>query len=305
MMSLEKVLKRERLCKALSGLSPSEFINLVPQFEKSLEEMRMNGYLTDPNRQRKPGGGKKSFVPNADQKLFFILFYFKCYPTFDLAGFFYDRDGGNVWNMYIQLVPILESALGKKMALPARSIGSPEEFFKLFPEAKEVFMDGTERPIQRPKDQKRQKANYSGKKKRHTRKNIVITNRRRRIGVLTETIEGKEHDFSIIKTMRLPDHIPKKVRIRVDTGFQGIQKEFPGHLVSIPTKKPKGKELSNTVKGRNKSKSRIRILVEHAIGGIKRYGIVSQVFRNRTENADDTAMYLSSGLWNYHLAETS
>ena len=304
-MSLEKVLKRDRLCKALTGLSPSEFINLVPTFAKALEETKMNEYLDTLNRKRKPGGGKKSFVPTVETKFFFILFYFKCYPTFDLAGWFYNRDGGNVWNMYSQLVPVLEATLGKKMVLPARSIGSIDEFFAIFPEAKEVFIDGTERPIQRSKDKKRQKANYSGKKKRHTRKNIVITNRKRKIGILTKTTEGKEHDFSIVKNERLPDHIPKKVRIRVDNGFQGIQKEFPGHLVSIPTKKPKGKELSNTVKERNKSKSRVRILVEHAIGGIKRYGIVSNVFRNRTEGSDDTAIYLSSGLWNYHLAETS
>ncbi len=304
MMSLEKVLKRERMCKALTGLSPKEFINLAPTFAKALEEAKMNKYLENPNRQRKPGGGKKSFVPTPEEKLFFILFYFKCYPTFDLAGFFYNRDGGNIWNMYSQLVPILESALGKKMTLPVRSIGSIDEFFAVFPEAKDVFIDGTERPIQRPKDKQRQKANYSGKKKRHTRKNIVVTNRKRKIGVLTKTVEGKEHDFSIVKKERLPDHIPKDVRIQVDNGFQGIQKEFPGHLVSITTKKPKGRELSNTVKEHNKSKSRVRILVEHAIGGIKRYGIVSQVFRNRTKDSDDTAIYLSSGRWNYHLAET-
>jgi hypothetical protein len=199
----------------------------------------------------------------------------------------------------------LESALGRKLALPKRQIKSVEEFFEAFPEAKEVFLDGTERPIQRPKEAKRQTANYSGKKKRHTRKNIILSTRKRRIGYLSPTVEGKEHDFQIVKETRLPDHIPKKVRIRVDSGFQGLLKEFPGHLVSIPRKKPKGRPLCQTFKEQNRRKSRIRILVEHAIGGVKRFNIVSHVFRNKQENVDDRAMLITCGLWNYHLAETS
>ncbi len=119
MMSLEKVLKRERLCKAFTGLSPGEFANLVPMFEKSLEERKQNDYLTNPNRQRKPGGGKKSLIPTADQKLFFILFYFKCYPTFDLLGCFFNQSGRRecLERLYAPLTPVLEPTLGKKMVL--------------------------------------------------------------------------------------------------------------------------------------------------------------------------------------------
>jgi hypothetical protein len=50
------------------------------------------------------------------------------------------------------LLPILEQALGYKQALPARKVRSIEEFLEGFPEVKEVILDGTERPVQRPKD---------------------------------------------------------------------------------------------------------------------------------------------------------
>jgi hypothetical protein len=305
MMSVEKVLRRDRLCRALTGLTPQEFKDLLVVFTAALAQAATEKYLTDPSRSRKPGAGRKSFAATVEEKLFFILLYHKVYPTFDALSFLYNRDRGNVWHAYDHLAPVLESALGKKLALPKRQIRSVKEFFAAFPEAKEVFMDGTERPIQRPKDKARQTANYSGKKKRHTRKNLILSNRKRRIGYLSPTTEGKEHDFQIVKRTRLPEHIPKKVRIRVDSGFQGLLKEFPGHAVSIPRKKPKGRPLCKTFKEQNLLKSRIRILVEHAIGGVKRFGIVAQVFRNKQENVDDRAILITSGLWNYHLDCTS
>jgi hypothetical protein len=40
-----------------------------------------------------------------------------------------------------------------------------EEFLQRFPDVKEVILDGTERPIQRPKNPEKQKEHYSGKKK--------------------------------------------------------------------------------------------------------------------------------------------
>lgn len=304
-MSVENVLKRDRLCRALTGLTPQEFLDLVPVFAAALAQAVMDRYHSDSSRKRKPGAGRKPFVKTVEEKLFFILLYHKVYPTFDTLSFLYGRDRGNVWHAYDYLAPVLESSLGKKLALPARKIKSVEEFFEAFPEAKEVFLDGTERPVQRPQDKVRQKADYSGKKKRHTRKNIILSTRKRRVGYLSPTTEGKEHDFSIVKRLRLPEHIPKKVRIRMDTGFQGFRKEFPDHAISIPAKKPKGRELSRTLKEQNLRKSRIRILVEHAIGGVKRFNIVTQVFRNKQENVDDRAMLITCGLWNYHLDAAS
>lgn len=182
---------------------------------------------------------------------------------------------------------------------------SVKEFFEAFPEAKEIFLDGTERPIQRPKDTARQTANYSGKKKRHTGKNLILSDRKRRVGYVSPTVAGKAHDFGILKDLRLPDHISKDIRYRMDSGFQGFVKAFPGHAVSLPRKKSKGRPLYQTFKEQNRRKSRIRVLVEHAIGGIKRFRSVADVFRNKREGMDDRTIVIGCGLWNYHLAQTS
>lgn len=304
-MSVESVLTHDRLCRAMTGCTPPEFRALVPEFARQLHSRAWDAYQANPHRQRQPGGGRKLFAPTPEEQLFFLLVYFRTYPTFDVLGFLYDRDRSRPCVAVHALTPVLEATLGEKLVLPKRQIRSVKEFFEAFPEAKEVFLDGTERPIQRPKDPARQTAHYSGKKKRHTKKNLILSNRRKRIGYVSPTVEGKAHDFGILKDLRLPDHIPKDVRIRMDSGFQGFARAFPDHRVSLPQKKPKGRPLCRTFKARNHRKSRIRVLVEHAISGVKRFRSVADVFRNKRDGMDDHAIVIACGLWNYHLAHTS
>lgn len=302
MMHIERVLKNPRLMSALTGLTPDEFLALLPTFDHILESRKKGIYYRNPKRQRRPGGGRKGFLKSSMAKLFFILFYYKCYPTYDVASFLWDCNRANAFRRQLCLSKLLQAALKRKLVLPKRQLRSVEEFFQAFPEAKEVFLDGTERPIQRPKDKQRQKANYSGKKKRHTRKNLIMSDRKKRIGFLSKTVEGKQHDFTILKNLAPPEHIPVSVRQRVDLGFKGYQNQYPRHSISIPTRKPRTRELSKSVKEQNARKSGIRVLVEHAIGGVKRLRITTDVFRNRLKDFDDTVMLIASGLWNYHLS---
>lgn len=302
MLKIEKVLKQTRLCLALTGLRPEEFLALLPAFSEALSRRKRRDYDNNADRERKLGGGRKGFLPTAEGKLFFILFYYKCYPTYDVLAFFYDCNRSNAMRRQKYLSPILEATLDKKLALPKRQLKNVEDFLKAFPEAKEVFIDGTERPIQRPKDKEKQKANYSGKKHRHTRKNLIISDRKKRIGLLSKTVEGRQHDFSMLKEHAPPKYIPVNVRQRVDLGFKGYKKQYPDHTVSMPERKPRTRELSQTVKEQNARKSRIRVLVEHAIWGIKRFRITTDVFRNKLKDFDDQAILISSGLWNYHLS---
>lgn len=302
MMHLEKILKNPRMTSALTGLTPEEFTHLLPTFSEVLIKKMRRRHNDNPNKQRAFGGGRKGFLPTAADKFFFILFYYKCYPTYDVASLLFDCNRSCACRRQFYLSDILEATLGKKLVLPARQLKSVEDFFNAFPGAREVFLDGTERPMQRPKDPKQQKANYSGKKKRHTRKNLVITTRGKRIGFLSKTVEGKRHDFTLLKEESPPSRIPRSVQQHLDLGFQGYQKQYPHHRVSMPQRKHRTRDLSPILKERNKKKSAVRVLVEHAIGGIKRLRITTDVFRNKVKDFDDQAMLISCGLWNYHLS---
>lgn len=295
-MNIKRALKNERLCKSLTGMTPNEINSLLPTFEEMLFIKAKSK-----KRVRGVGGGRKGALKSSLHKLFFILFYLKIYPTFDLAGFVFGADRSKAYLWKKNLFPILEKTLGRNLVLPKRKINTAEELFEHFLEVKELFIDGTERKTQRPKKPSKQKKKYSGKKKHHSRKNLIFCNQNKEILYLSPTTDGRKHDYNITKNEEVPRSIPTHIPTYVDTGFQGIKDVVKNpNMIFMPKKKPKGGKLTTDEKETNSIISSIRIKVEHAIGGIKRFNCLASTYRNK-KGQDDKFIYLASGLWNYHL----
>lgn len=284
-----------RTSKSLTGLTPSEFWNLVPLFEANFLEQRINLL---PNRQRKVGGGRKGHLSTSADKLFAALLYLKSYPTFDVLGFMLNMEKTRACRNVHLLLPVLEKTIGRQLVLLKRQIRSVEEFLTFFPEVKDVFIDGTDRRVQRPKNPKKQNKLYSGKRKTTTRKNIVMANEKKEILYLTPTKSGRRHDKRLLDKFGV-GNLPPEVTAWVDTGFQGLQKTH--HNTQIPKKHTKRRPLTYEEKENNHLISSFRVVVEHAICGMKRLKATTDVYRNRKVNFDDTFMLLSAGIWNYHL----
>ena len=93
----------------------------------------------------------------------------------------------------------------------------------------------------------------------------------------------------------------------LDLGYQGIHKAYAAKAVKLPHKKPRKSKanpnpsLSQEQKAENRAISRVRVIVEQAISGLKRLGILVQRFRNHTENFVDEAGIIGAGLWNWKL----
>lgn len=85
-----------------------------------------------------------------------------------------------------------------------------------------------------------------------------------------------------------------------DTGFQGHAPD--GIVVMQPLKKPKGKELTDKQKIKNKGISSIRVRVEHTIGKIKIFRIVKDTIRNWKYGFKDFIMEICCGLHNFKIA---
>jgi hypothetical protein len=177
------------------------------------------------------------------------------------------------------------------MQLPTREAKSIEQVLSKCPEL-EFIIDGTERPIQRPKNKDRQQENYSGKKKRHTRKNNVIRAKpSRKVKGLSPTVEGKRHDKKLADDQKLT--FPPRSKLWQDTGYQGFAP--PGVEIAQPTKKPKGRDLTPEERATNAAISKERIGIEHSISGVKVFRIVHDVFRNLRPGFDDLVM--ENRLW--------
>ena len=63
---------------------------------------------------------------------------------------------------------------------------------------------------------------YSGKKKAHSDKNVLIVQTRtKRVGYLSPTYSGKTHDKKLADAERI--RYPPRSTLRKDTGFQGYE----------------------------------------------------------------------------------
>jgi hypothetical protein len=296
MLNRERILNQDRLLRSMTGLNRKAFNALLPSFSAAYQESLLK---PEKERKRASGGGRKATLRTMAEKQMYILMYCKCYPTFDWLSVLFDFDRSCAHEWVHRLLPILERALGFKQALPERKLRSVEEFLTRFPEVKAVIFDGTERPVQRPKDPEKQKEHYSGKKKRHTRKHITGSTRKKRIILLTKARAGKIHDKRQLDEENLVENIPETVPIEGDLGFQGLQNEFEN--IHLPHKKPRGKELTEAQKQENREFSRQRVKCEHAHAGMKRYNAVTAVYRNRVTDFDDRLMLNAAGLWNFYL----
>ena len=165
MINITRAMQSNRIMKSLTGLSTAKFKELVPYFEIILDENSRKAVKNNKNRVRAEGGGKKHTLQSVEAKLFYILFYLKVYPTFDVAGFIFDVNRSQAHRWMHKLLPLLEIALDRRFVLPKRQIATLDEFVSLFPEIQDIFVDATERPVQRPKNYKKQNRLYSGKKK--------------------------------------------------------------------------------------------------------------------------------------------
>jgi len=164
-----------------------------------------------------------------------------------------------------------------------------------------LLHDGTEREIPRPVDVEVQKENYSGKKKKHTVKNGLIVNSICLILFVGATVCGATHDKKIAD-QQYRDVIGKakaNVTLWQDTGYQGFTAD--GVTIVQPQKKPRGKELTQEQKDRNRTISATRIIVEHAIGSTKRYRIVKDECRLRKNSYPSSIFTICAALHNFRV----
>src|SRR4029434_5337554 len=137
-----------------------------------------------------------------------------------------------------RLLPVLQHALRAMGQAPEREAQRVETSAAALAGAPNLAVDGTERRRQRPRDAATQKAHYSGKKKTHTDKNILLINAHTgKVVYLGPTLPGKTHDKKAVGETPVPYR--PNTTLDKDTGFQGY--EPGGVLTTQPKKSPKGK----------------------------------------------------------------
>jgi len=280
---------------ALTGYTHEEFTALLPHFEQCFYA-RMATHCLDgkPRGKRKYSAYQNSPLPTSADKLFFILNYLKTHNLQEVQGalFGLSQPKANRWIHCLH--PLVNQALATLDALPAREMPAA-----LFADDTETlyFHDGTERPIQRPSDPEQQREYYSGKKKRHTLKNNVVIDATCQIRFLSATVAGKKHDKKLADETAYA--LPPGSHLVQDTGFQGFQ--LDNVLILQPKKRFRGQTLTPLDTHCNHWISSLRLRVEHAISGVKRYRIVKETLRNWKKGFKDQVFETCCGLHNFRL----
>ena len=148
--------KTDRQFCSTTGFTKIQFYDLVHEFDKT-EELINEGK----SNFHEPA----KIINTVEERLFFVLYYLKTYPTFDVLGVCFGMDGSTAERNIQYYLFILEKTLNRIKKLPARNFKEQKEMDEMISNTEKLILDATERRIQRPENQADREDAFSGKKK--------------------------------------------------------------------------------------------------------------------------------------------
>ena len=239
MLTYTTLKDRPREFLAATGLTHDEFMRVLPAFVAAYTACYpLDNTWQGKVRQRQVGGGAKGILAQMEDKLLFILVYQKTNPLQTMHGLQFDLSQPQTHYWIHHLLPILQHALADLDMAPERDASRVATSDLTLEGAPNLAIDGTERRRQRPQDTIAQKEHYSGKKKAHTDKNLLLVNEHTgKVAYLGPTIAGKRHDKKAADEAHIA--YPTHATLDKDTGFQGYEPE--GVLTAQPKKSQKAR----------------------------------------------------------------
>lgn len=297
MLNYTRLARKPKQFQKFTGITVPQFDFLFSKIEKRYQITEMQR-LSKRERVRDIGAGR-TFKLSVKERILMLLIYYRCYTSYDLLEYLFGVDSSTVCRDIAKIEPAVKQCvpIPAKIYADSKKIDSIESLQELFPELIAIT-DGTEQQIPRPKNKKKRKTHYSGKKKKHTVKNQITINITGKIIHKPPHSSGRKNDYGILKIKH--PVLSEELMIFYDLGYLGVEKDFPKQISILPYKKKKGKELTDSQKEWNKLQSKIRIKVEHIISRIKKFRINCDTFRNRLCRYD-TISEIICGLVNFKI----
>jgi hypothetical protein len=275
-------LKPQRLGKLIAGLADPWTAS---------EEDRLLGRRGH-GRLRAPGAGPDHDLPFTDRVIVTLVHLRLQLPHAALAAL-YGVHRSTVTRAVHEVRPLLAA---RGFAVPGRPDLRLRTLADVFAYAAahdvELRIDGTEVQVRRPKaGRPGRKAFVSGKKKMNTKKATVVTDGGGRTLWAGAFRPGRMHDQTAVRTEGIADLFTQfpQVKAKVDAGYRGLAKEFPGQVQAPPLKPKKDAPPEETAawdEQRHRQSSE-RICVEHANAEHKQWRTL-QRYLGRREDFDET-----------------
>ncbi len=234
MLRYVELKEKPREFLSVTSLTDEEFQALLPTFEKCYQfSLPPKPKASKKKKQRAEGGGRKAKLSSLSDKLLFILAYQKTAPLQTIHGLSFGLSQTQVNYWIHRLLPVLQRSLREIGMMPERDGQKVGETIQAQEGGANLSLDATERRLQRPLKIEKQKQKYSGKKKTHTDKNLLLVNENtKKVVYLSKTADGKKHDKKLADESQIS--YPKNASLTKDTGFQGYQ---PKDVLSEQPKK--------------------------------------------------------------------
>ena len=252
MLSFDKLCNQKKNFSRLTGVKLSEFREIVCKVGPKWEELG----------KHKKIAGRPSKLKMLEDEILLVLIYYRFYVSFQFLEMLFDLDESNICRHIQKIEPILASAI---------KINKNRELTQS--DLETILIDATEIPIQRPS--KNQRKYYSGKRKRHTMKFEIQTDKNGKILNISKSYNGRTHDFKIRK---MSDHVPRDAVVLADSGYQGMQKLHTKTV--LPHKRRSKEKLTPEQKVHNRALSSKRVFVEHVFAQLKKFKILGSTYRN-------------------------
>lgn len=319
-----KLARNPKLFLSFTGMHLHTFKELLPLFEQAylkLELKRKETLVTTGRDRKRAAGAGKPFSNDLTNRLLMLLIYYRLYLTQDFMTVLFRASNKSLICRSIQHIrPVIESVLPtpdrslKRLLSLAKSeherrkkrIGTIEEFREAYPELS-FIIDGVEQAKRKPKNKEKRKSDYSGKKKRHTRKQLITGTPSGIIVDQSPSVGGRTHDFQAFKDDHaargiLKELAPYRVSMYGDSGFQGMADMSLPLEIRLIERARRNHPLSRDQKKLNRLRSSMRVKIEHTISRRKKYRIAGEQYRNRDEDYDQT-MNIVAGLVNLRAYE--
>jgi hypothetical protein len=125
------------------------------------------------------------------------------------------------------------------------------------------------------------------------------------------TTAGAIHDYFLLKEeLRWYEEQETwfdLIELFVELGYLGIEKDFTIGKIQIPIKKPKKSkniskpELTDEQKEHNKTVSKKRVRIEHAIGSMKVFKLMAHIYRNHKQGFEDLSDGVCAAIYDLNI----
>ncbi|WP_335337729.1 transposase family protein [Nostoc piscinale] len=221
------------------------------------------------------GGGRKELL-SIQEQVCLCLFYLRQMPTFQVLGMLFGVSKTEANDTFHYWIPILRDVLPASLL---EQVSNNESELLLVQEVLTNFrllVDSLEQQIYRDSDQKEQQKYFSGKKRQHTLKSLMIgIPEGKDIVELEVGVPGPTADINLFRKSQ--KKFDKSQPFSGDKAFQG------GENITTPHKRKPKQELTQQQRDENKALSSNRIFIEHLIRLLKIFRIASQRFRLKLE----------------------